>query len=216
MMSARERATASGFVVTRPSGRARGITGTTPPTGSPATGRGLMEKIGAGWGPGWRCSALIRMAPAAITSTKIPIASSGLRPNARRSNARTPPSFSNSAESTAIARSRTLPHPDVCRQHHRFGNRQTLHIRRRFDDAPSLTIDRQAHGHARSRANAAADADFSTVKFDQSLHNRQAETGAIMRTVIGGADLEERIADVTQIVLADADTGIFNGNGDVC
>ena len=51
------------------------------------------------------------------------------------------------------------------------------------------------------------------MEFDQTLHDRQAEACAVMRTIIGGADLEERIADVAQIVFADADTGIFHGEG---
>ena len=51
-MSARERATVSGFAIIG-AGRTRGIGGTTS-AGSVATGRGFTEKIGAGCGPGWR------------------------------------------------------------------------------------------------------------------------------------------------------------------
>ena len=44
---------------------------------STATGRGLMAKIGAGCGPGWRYSALMKIVPAATMATKIAIMSRG-------------------------------------------------------------------------------------------------------------------------------------------
>ena len=51
---------------------------------------------------------------------------------------------------------------------------------------------------------------FAAVQLDQPLHDRKAEAGAVMRAVVGGAHLEERIADVAQIILADADAGILH------
>src|SRR3954471_1606704 len=153
VISARERAAASGFAV-KLSGRGLGIAGTTPPAGSvEATGRGLIEKIGAGCGTGWRYSALIRIAPAQIIKTNSPMASTGLRPSARRSSARTPPSLSNSAESTVIARSRTFFHPDICDvcRGGRLGQGEMLDVRRRLSDTRRLgdtrplAIDWQTH-----------------------------------------------------------------------
>ena len=40
------------------------------------------------------------------------------------------------------------------------------------------------------------------MQLDQPLDDRKAEAGAVMRAVVGGAHLEERIADVAQILLA--------------
>src|SRR5947209_3706097 len=150
------------------------------------------------------------MAPAAITSTKTPTASSGLRPSARRSSARTPPPSSNSAESTAIARSGTFSHLDLCGQHRRLGNGQPLYVRRRFDRARFLAIDRQADRYAGARAEATADRQLAAMEFDQTFHDRQTESGPIVRTIVGGAHLEERIPDAAQIVLSDADAGVFH------
>src|SRR5438477_1939098 len=142
----------------------------------------------------------------------MPMASSGLRPSARRSSARTPPSLSNSAESTAITRSGTFPHLDLCRcrQRNRLGKRQPLHVRRRCGDAPFLAIERQAHRDAGAGADAAAQRQLSTMQLDQSLDDRETEPRSVVRTVVSGPHLEERIADVAQVVLADADAGIFN------
>src|SRR2546421_5174241 len=145
-----------------------------------------------------------------MTSTKMPIASSGLRPSARRSSARKPPWFSNSAESTAIARSGTFSHPDVCRRHDGFGKRQALHIRCRLNAARLFTSDRQAHRDARSRADAAADRKLSAVKFDQPLDDRESKPCSVVGAIIGGAHPEEPIADLAPIAFADSDAGVFH------
>src|SRR5436190_1955686 len=129
MISARERIPTSGFALTRLPGRARGMAGTTPPAGSPATGRGLIEKIGA------RCG---------------------------------------------------------------------------LNGPRALAIDRQAHRHAGARSHAAAEVELSSVQLDQPFHDRQPESRSIVRTVVGGTHLEERIAHVAQIVFSDADAGIFH------
>ena len=53
--------------------------------------------------------------------------------------------------------------------------------------------------------------ELAAMQLDQALHDRQAEAGAVMGAVVGGAHLEERIADMAQIVLADADAGVLDG-----
>src|SRR5687767_13039721 len=99
------------------------------------------------------------MAPAAISSANSAMASSGLRPNARRSRERMPPSLSNSTVSAVTARSRTFSHLDVCRQvcrHVRLGEPQLLHIRHGHDPY-LLAVERQAHRDPRADAETAAD-----------------------------------------------------------
>ena len=55
--------------------------------------------------------------------------------------------------------------------------------------------------------------DVAAMQLDQALDDRQAEAGAVVTAVIGGARLEERIADAAQIVLADADAGVLDRDG---
>src|SRR5690349_16757834 len=129
-----------------------------------------------------------------MTRTKIPIASAGLPPSARRNSARSP-WCSNSRGSTAMARSGTFSHPQVC---HRggFGYRQTLNIGRGRGDAHLLAIDRQTYRYGHARSKPALDLDRPAMKFDEPFHDREPESRSIVRAVVGGSRLEEGIADV--------------------
>src|SRR5437764_3463572 len=135
----------------------------------------------------------------------MPIASSGLRPSARLSSARKEPSLRKSAESIVAARSGTFSHPGLWRRTLvrrctlLLRQRQALDIARRFDDARLFAVERQPHRDTGAGAEAAADRQLAAVQRHQPLDDRQAEAGAVVRPVIGGAHLEERIADVRQI-----------------
>src|SRR5204862_1178685 len=141
-------------------------------------------------------------APAAITSTTIPIASIGLRPNARRSSPPTP-SLSNSRGSTATARSGTFSCPQVCNSG-RIGHRETLNLRRDTADARLFAVDRQPHRYRRARRHTAFDVERAAVKRDEPFHDREAKSRPIVRPVVGGSRLKEGIANMRQIILADA------------
>ena len=54
------------------------------------------------------------------------------------------------------------------------------------------------------------DIHVAAVQAHQALHDRQAEAGAVVPPVVGGARLEEGLAEPRQIGLADADAGILD------
>src|SRR5262249_54246400 len=72
--------------------------------------------------------------------------------------------------------------------------------------ARTLAVERQAHGNARTLANAAADSEFTAMQMHQALDDGETEPGAALATVIRTAGLEIRLADPRQILVADADT----------
>src|SRR5579875_3012639 len=94
----------------------------------------------------------------------------------------------------------TLPHP---RQRALSGRRRARRRPRdgRLRGPRSPTIDRQSHDHARAFAEPALDPHVAAMQAEQALHDGQAETGAVVAAIIGGARLEERLAEPRQIVL---------------
>src|SRR5262245_54556220 len=84
-----------------------------------------------------------------------------------------------------------------------------------LDDVSDLSIgaagrsgDRQADGDHRPLARRAFNHHRPFVQLDQPFHQRQAEASTVIfaREVV--ADLRERPAQATEIVLADADAGV--------
>ena len=75
-------------------------------------------------------------------------------------------------------------------------------------------IERQADADAGALPQPAADIDPAAVQRDQPLDDGQAEPGAVVTPVVARARLEERIADAGEIVVADADAGVLDGEHD--
>src|SRR5437763_14786964 len=138
----------------------------------------------------------------------------GLRPSARRSNPLRP-SLPNSRGSTATARSGTFSHPQVSNGG-RFGKRQTLNRWCGLHDARLFAVDRQTHRDGRAYPDAALDIDLAAMKLDEPLHDRKPKSRSIVWPVVGRARLEEGIADMPQLVLADTDAVILDAQHPVC
>src|SRR6185437_5244051 len=173
-----------------------------------ATASGRVAKIGAGCGPCCKNSALTKM----IVVASVPISSAtdsrGCSPimaatRAARVSRRTP------ARSLRYSLLRTFLHLVV-------GHHESCHPRAfalehdRLCGRTLLTIDRQTNRHARAFAEPASNTHFAVVQTDEPFDDRKAETGTIVAAVIGRARLEEGLAQARQIVLTDADAGIFD------
>ncbi len=179
--------------------------------GAVADRRWLLLNIGAGCGPGWRNSALTRIATAAMQrDDEARPRRGGSSPSALRSDARSPRRCRYRRHASHAIVLRTDLSPDVGPTS--AARRSAAVADRRGLAAPArrLAIDRQADGDAGALAEPARDLDLAAVQRQQSLDDRKAEPGAVVAAVVGRARLEERIADARQIVAADADAGVLD------
>ena len=78
-----------------------------------------------------------------------------------------------------------------------------------------VAIERQANADAGALVELAFNRDRPAVQADEPAHDRQPKTRAFIATVIGGAGLEKRIAEIGQIVWRDADAGIGDAHDDI-
>src|SRR5580704_16635988 len=78
-----------------------------------------------------------------------------------------------------------------------------------------LAIERQADGDAGALAERAADREFAAMQPHQAFDDGQPQAGAAMAAVVGGPGLEIRLADPSQILIADTDTTVLDHEGDV-
>src|SRR3954451_25484328 len=69
-------------------------------------------------------------------------------------------------------------------------------------------VQRQGHGYRGALADLALHVDLAVMQTDQTLYDRQAETGAFVLALIGLAGLEEGIADPLEVVGGDANPGV--------
>src|SRR5262245_21663011 len=155
------------------------------------------------------------MAPAATIAASTQNTSRGLRLIARASSAtirprRSPGSSSIVSEIAAVREPlRTFSCPAAWVIDDAGGRREPL------DGGVALAgggraVHRQAHGGARSLAEPARNLHAPAVQLDQALDDGQPQAGAVARSIIGAAHLEERRAETRKIVLADADPGILD------
>src|SRR6266545_3991575 len=182
--------------------------------GAPAIREPL--NIGAGCWPVWNHKPFTRIAMVATAATPKAMASLWLHPNACSTNQRRS-SSGPSAGFLLRAPLRTDLHPLVRRlPGGRRGRRGAGPAKRRNlgSLARPFAIDRQADGDAGPLPDPALDGDVAAMQRQQPLHDREAEPGAVVAAVVGGARLEERVADARQILGIDADAGVGDGDRD--
>src|SRR5262249_44760024 len=156
-------------------------------------------------------SAFTRIAPTAITATKIASESPGRRPSTCTASARHAQRASGKSLSRAAAfgrarlsRSRTFLHrnrrSDIGQP---LRSRMLADFRLVRDRTCPLAVKREPHAHVGALAEPAVDFDLAAVQRGQSLHDREPKAGPVVPPIVGGARLEKRLAQARQIVLAD-------------
>src|SRR5262249_11185670 len=71
-------------------------------------------------------------------------------------------------------------------------------------------LKRQPHRHARPLSQPTLDSNLAAMQPHQALDDREAEAGAVMAAITGGAPLEKSFAEARQIGLDDADARVRN------
>src|SRR5262249_34943316 len=160
-------------------------------------------------GPDCMNSMLARIAADPTTATTNPTASRALQPSHCRTPGRTSASSSRRAPErpARIASLCTFLHPHV-RYVFRTRRHQSLDLAG-FVHARSA-IERQPDGRDGAFPKPAYDPQFAAVQRQQSLHDRQPESGPVVAPVVRGACLEERLADARHVVGVDAEAGILH------
>src|SRR5688572_22630698 len=78
-----------------------------------------------------------------------------------------------------------------------------------------LAVERQANGEAGTFARSAAHSHMTGKQRHQPLHDGEAKTGPVVTTVIRTLRLEELVAEAREILLADADAVVLDGDQDI-
>ena len=94
--------------------------------------------------------------------------------------------------------------------------RQGLDLSRAgFTRGQAAAIERQAHADAGALIELAFDRDRAAVQTDEAAHDRKPKAGALVRSVVGRAGLEEGAAKIDKVVRRNADPGIGDADDDV-